>query len=431
MIFQLDFSSDAFDKALQRLRDKSQMDKAGQIMQDQKAAINKDLQRTVLREVPAFSESKNPSVLSDLVEHGDRHTEEIIRLLRGGKIGDFGFVADHARKRAEQRFPLEASLHAYRCGHKVFSKWMRQATLASLKEATERQQIVADIADFAIEYTDAVSSILTRVYVEQTRLLAELFGDQRSELIRSLLKGCDESDGRVSRLLKESGFIGDRQSFCVALTQPVDVTEMLNPARARRLALAIEKTLVVSRLASLVEVRKNKVVMIVSHTHRVSGWSEPRKSLADRLKRELLAIGNNVLTGISRDVRSTAMIPNACREAELALDLANVSRRVVMLSELQVRDLLLSLNRDRISAILPAWATKLSQADQKSRGALVKTLRVCAQSNMNVLKTARDLAVHPNTVYARLTKVYELTGQDPRTFDGLLELLLVADFHGS
>ena len=136
--------------------------------------INEELNRTVLAEIPAFSESANPDVLPELARHGAMHSQELLRLLGGGAVGEFGFVRDHARRRAEQRFPLEATLHAYRCGHKVFSHRIREATLACLPPARDAQELVAQVADFAIEYTDAISTVAAGAYVEHTRLLADV-----------------------------------------------------------------------------------------------------------------------------------------------------------------------------------------------------------------------------------------------------------------
>ncbi|WP_373505681.1 hypothetical protein [Aestuariivirga sp.] len=109
----------------------------------------KALRDAVLAEIPGFSASANPQVLPGLASHGREHVDEICRLIAEGSLGDFGFVRDHARQRAEQRFPLEASLHAYRCGHRVLSQWLRNAVIATLTSGVE--QAVAAVADFAIE----------------------------------------------------------------------------------------------------------------------------------------------------------------------------------------------------------------------------------------------------------------------------------------
>jgi DNA-binding PucR family transcriptional regulator len=53
----------------------------------------------------------------------------------------------------------------------------------------------------------------------------------------------------------------------------------------------------------------------------------------------------------------------------------------------------------------------------------VQTLRAYADSGLNVSRTAQRLTVHPNTVHYRLGRVATITGQDPRRFDDLAELL--------
>jgi hypothetical protein len=79
------------------------------------------LRHEVLAEIPAFSVSGNPEILPGLGNHVAEHAQEILRLFAGGEIRDFEFIRSHARQRAEQRFPLEAMLEAYRCGLKIRS----------------------------------------------------------------------------------------------------------------------------------------------------------------------------------------------------------------------------------------------------------------------------------------------------------------------
>ena len=46
---------------------------------------------------------------------------------------------------------------------------------------------------------------------------------------------------------------------------------------------------------------------------------------------------------------------------------------------------------------------------------------------MNVMKAAGRLAIHPNTIYARMQKIERITGRNPLEYHALTELLLVAD----
>ena len=391
------------------------------------AAGADELRATVLAEIPAFTASRNPDVLPDLVHHSSQHAAELVRLLGGGPMGDFAFVREHAERRAEQRFPLEAVLHAYRCGHKVFSRRFRDAALAAATSAEQAQQAVAALTDFALEYTDAISMIAASSYTAHLQLLAAVAGDRRVQLLTLLLEGHDEADGRIAQLLRDEGYLDSRQVFCVAVARSVDATEMLQPARARRMVDAIAEVFASSRVRLLIDLRDNKVTMVCSDARRDSGWTAPRSSLAERVSATLALVGNAALIGVSNDAPSTAHIPNAHREALVALDLADVTKRVSAISDIPLRQLLLHFGREHLHRLLPAWAGPLLAADDSARGVLVETLRAYAESDMNVLKAAEKLAVHPNTIYSRLQRVRDLAGLEPRSFSGLSELLLVVD----
>ena len=389
------------------------------------AEASETLHQTVLDEIPAFSESGNPDVLPELAHHASEHISEIRRLFGGGTTGDFEFVKAHARRRAEQKFPLEATLHAYRCGHKVLSRWMRDAATTAVSNNV--QQVLSAVADFSIEYTDTISTIVAAEYVAQTRLLAEAEGDRRTELLSILLSGYDESDGRVARLLKRAGYLEQRQSFCVALAQSVDPVEMDNPARAQRLAEAISQAMAKSPVRTLVGIRDNVVTAVFSDTRRLSGWTVPQTTLAERVRPSLLKLGPAALVGISTDQPSTSHIPKALHEAQMALDFASVTERVVQFADLPIRRLLLHVAGDQVQSALPIWTANFLAADKKARGALVATLQAYADADMNVLKAARAISVHPNTIYTRLQRIEDLTGLDGQRYHALTELLLAAD----
>ncbi len=414
-------------ETLERLRSSGCLPAAVQWLRRDTDAIDAQLSRTVIAEIPAFSASSNPEVLADLARHGPQHTAELLRLLEDGGRGDFTFVAEHANRCAAQRFPLEATLHAYRCVQKVLSGRLRDAILQADPPAGDAPYLVAAAADLAMEYTDAICSLFTDTYLTQTRLLAEISGDERAELLTLLLEGYDESDGRVASILRSAGYLDRRQSFCVALAQSVEPAEMLNHARARRLADSIDKMMQGSSIRRLIDIRNNRVVVVFSATRRASGWTAPSSALAGRIAPELKLLGNAVVTGISNDVPSTSRIPTAYREALLALEFASVTQRVVQISEVPIQRLLLHLAGEEFHRVLPAWCDRFYQLDDKQQGAMVATLRAYASADMNVLKAAERLSLHPNTIYARLQKLLDVTGQDAKNFHALSELLIVAD----
>src|SRR5881628_4038143 len=162
------------------------------------------------------------------------------------------------------------------------------------------------ISDFIVEYTNTVISITTSEYVDRIRALAEAESDHRSELFNILLNGYDESDGRVARLLKRAGYLEQRQAYCIAAVQPINISEMENPARAQRIANALTETLAAASIRMLVGTRNNAVVAVVSARRRQSGWTAPQANLAERIRPMLLVLGPAVLIGISADHPSTS-----------------------------------------------------------------------------------------------------------------------------
>lgn len=413
--------------ALDALRKVGVIPGAANWFEGQLDEIRTELQATVDEEVPAFAASGNPGVVPEQQAHARAHIGQILQYLRGGTDLELDFVRDHAIRRAEQHFPLEATLHAYRCGHRVLSRWLREAALANADADASVGETLAAVADFSLEYTDSISTLATSEYVAHTRQIAEAEGDLRNELISVLLDGYDEADGRVARLLRRTGYLAQRQSFCVAVTQAVHPNEMEFPARVRRICDAIENVFAPFQGRVLTGVRDNKVITIISATRRISGWTVARSKLSEEAHRHLLKLGNAVLVGLSTDVPSTSFIPQALAEAQLAFDFADAAHRVVGFSGIPMRRLLLRQAQDANRPALPGWSAALFAADNKARGALIDTLRAYADANMNVLKAARQLAVHPNTVYTRMQRITAITGYNGLEYHALTELLLTAD----
>lgn len=396
-------------------------------VKDSAPALIAELNDTILSEIPAFSDSRNPEILPALQQHCRDHAAEVARLLGGGSVGDFEFVRENARRRAEQHFPLEAVLHAYRSGHKIFAQRLREAALAAVGPSEDTRQLVNAVADFAMEYANTVSAITAGVYVSQTRLMADVAGDRRAELLTILLEGYDESDGRVAGILRDAGYLEGRLSFCVVLAQSVDPSEMLNPARARRLADSVDEILHGKIAHRLIDIRDNKATIICSDICRTSGWTVARTDLAKHIAAELKLVGPTALIGISNDVPSTSSIPTAYRQAQIALEHSDVMDRVVQFAELGPKGLLLHFAGEEFRRVLPDWSRDFFRADDKAKGALVATLRAYADADMNILKAADVLKVHPNTIYSRLQKILDITGLEARSYHALTELLLIAD----
>ena len=386
-----------------------------------------ELGGVVTDEVTAYKESGNPEVIPELEAHLGEAVEQACGLLAGDRVQNLDFVAKHARRRAAQKFPLDAILHAYRCLHRSLSRWVRDAALETADERAQLRRVVAAVTDFTVEYTGALGTVLTAEYVAHTRVLAEAEGDRRTRLMDTLLSGYDESDQIAAQLLRRAGYLEQRQSYCIAVARSINPREMENPARAQRMADAITAVLTGAPLRYLVGVRDNHVIAIVSGTRRLSGWTAPQSLIADRVQPLMRLVGPAAVIGLSNDVPSTSHIPRAAVEARLALDFADVAHRVMPYSEIPFRRMLVTQARESVQSALPAWLDAFLQGDNKARGRLSATLHAYADADMKVLRAAETLDVHPNTIYARMRRIRELTGLDPLNYHALTEMLLATE----
>ncbi|MDH4174261.1 MAG: helix-turn-helix domain-containing protein [Betaproteobacteria bacterium] len=319
-------------------------------------------------------------------------------------------------------------LHAYRCGHQVLSRWMR-AAVATLG-AERREQAVSAVSDLGIEYTNAISAVLTAEYVAHTRQMAQAEGDRRADTLNALLNPEGGVDGHDAQLLKRAGYLEPNQAFCVVVAQSTDPLEMNSVPRVQRIVEAMSSAVTSEKIKALIGVRNNVVTAVYADWQRQSGWTAPRASLADRVERMLLILGPAVLIGVSREHGSVALVPKAMQEAIAALGCAHVGERVVKFGALPMRRLLLVRGGDYVRAALPPWVADFATADAKARGALVETLRAYADADMNLIRAARVLHVHPNTLYARMQRINQLTGLNSQRYHDLNELLLAVDCQG-
>lgn len=388
--------------------------------------LQQELYDAILEGVPAYTSSGNPDVLPELRAHLAQHLAEVSRLLSGPRREELGFVRDHAHRRAEQKFPLDALLQTYRILHKLLAVEIRDAALQAASQSAQVRRVVAAVTDFSIEYTDAISTLITAEYVSHTRLLSEAEGDRRTELLNALLGGYDESDRRTAALLRRSGYLGQRQSYCVAVVRSVHPQEMNSSARVQRMVESVGNTLRDTPGRTLLGVRDDVVVAVMSATRRQSGWTAPQSLLAERVYPVLRTIGPAVLIGLSSDAPSTSHIPRAFREARMALDFASVGRRVRRYANIPFRQMIVSSARDAAQATLPPWLPDFVAADK--RGALLGTLQSYADNDMNVLKTAEAMNIHPNTIYARLQKIEDVTGKNALEYHALTEMLLANEY---
>lgn len=420
-------ASDRLKATISELRDYGVVPRVAIGLKKRSDEMAATLLETVVHEVAAYTDSGNPDVVPELEAHLLHHAREIGHLLSGLPPRDLNFVHDHARRRAQQKFPLDAVLASYNCLHRRLVDWIRDAALEAANDSAQLRRVVSAVSSFVLEYSANVGALMTSEYVMHTRRVAEAEGDRRSELFRILIEGFDESDSRAAQLLRRAGYLEQRQSYCVVVARSVNPQEMENTARAERMADAVGAALHKSPVRSLIGIHDNLVVAVIAGARRLSGWTALHASLGERAYPQLRTVGPAALIGVSNDAPSTSHIPNALNEARRALDFASVGERVMMFSGIPFRNMLVRVAAEQMRGTLPKWVPALREADEKSKGALTETLRAYADADMNALKTAKALSLHPNTIYARMQRISDITGRNPLAYNALTELLLAID----
>ncbi|MGV9797509.1 PucR family transcriptional regulator [Mycobacterium sp. NPDC003449] len=109
---------------------------------------------------------------------------------------------------------------------------------------------------------------------------------------------------------------------------------------------------------------------------------------------------------------------SAITQARIALDLAAQHGGSVGPDQLSTFDSLLEgLPVNRLAPFRHQLIDPLEDIDRERGTQHVRTLRVFLATNGSLIDTARELFLHTNTVRHRLTRIHEITGRNPLTFE--------------
>ena len=396
-------------------------------LEQRQAEIWQSTVELLKRESPEYRNS----IDDEFSQESKSHCGELLRMivavgagrLKPGEADPFDFVRTHAQWRARHHVPLIASLHAYRLGHRTYWTITREALLRHPRQK-EALRALATLSDFWIELFDHVGAVFAEAHAIEEGLILARSTRTYVGLVDDLLRGAGPRDREAERLC---GFCGIRSDVPLAV---VVARPLLSPVGAhadlevslRSLARLLEEALPATEFGKLIQIRDAEVTAIVCRNAETArdALDALRKSGLGKRASNGLAAG----VGLSLDATEVARLPQALREARLALDFAHKARPLVPFSGIDLPDFLIRRADDAAFRLIPAWVHQFSSDDPRSR-ALARTVRSFADCNFNVKRTARRLNVHANTVYFRLNRIRKLSGIDPRTFAGT-SLLLTA-----
>jgi sugar diacid utilization regulator len=131
--------------------------------------------------------------------------------------------------------------------------------------------------------------------------------------------------------------------------------------------------------------------------------------------------------GVSVPSQGFASVQQAYREAALSLSYTSAGRPIVSLDELSALECALIGATATTKAIVASKGSNLRALPDEDLAMAVETIRAFSTADLNVARAAEQMHVHPNTVRYRLQQIAARTGYDPRTFEGLVELICILE----
>jgi sugar diacid utilization regulator len=392
----------------------------------QRIAVRKDeLARTIVERLRFDSVSyrlvEGEPEFDDALRFARVNVESLLSGLAGGEPISQALLQD-TRQRAQHLATQGVSLSALQHGGRVWGATVWEAVIeaARVDHAEEREEAL-EIGSRIWRHVDVISTTAAHAYLDEVTDRG-LLG---SELLHTLLAGRGETE--FAHRLAHSLHLRLGESHAVVLVRGdgVPIEEAPERPLASRVALdhivdAARKRLRPSADSLLVGIRLGDLVAL----YPVSGPDELR-----RVRRDCAVLAStlrvDVSIGMSGWHPGLAGIALAYAEAREAVEIAagtGIRGRAIALEDVLVDHMLRS--SPHAQRMLDAVLTPLLEYDREHHAELAETLRAYLAADANLTKSARQLAVHPNTVVYRLRRIQELTGRDPRAVDELMILFL-------
>jgi hypothetical protein len=340
-----------------------------------------------------------PVPRDDLVTSVERNLEALLLGIaerRGPTPAEIEIRAVLGSRRARQGLPVDALLQAYHVGYRdLWKRFLRHT------DDDRVAHLLLAAASTMWEWTHQVNDAIGRAYAETSHLLAVRAASLRRRFLELLLTG--EIDSDVLRTVAGALGFDVRRSFHATVIVDAQSDETvprfqaeLNVLRGNHQAIPNGCRLVVVSQGGDPTELQQAVVRRFSHVVVGIGLTRPG------LLGARLSVGDAELAA---DLRAAAGL-NTFNDSWLWAALMRESERLDAL-----------LERGRRAA--------------RENPSVAETVEAYAASGFCVSVAARQLHVHPNTATYRLDRWHELTGWNPRSFDGLVRsmaaLRLTAD----
>jgi len=369
-------------------------------VEGRRGAVVDSIVTRILHEIPSYRGSSAVSE-ADLRASVASNLDMMLRGTaehRGPRLDELNVRRDLGARRAAQGLPVNDLLQAFVVGYSEL--WNELVQEARSEDAEAREQLLiaaATVWEWVHEVTDAVGI----EYHERLRRHAALTSAIRERLFEALLGGVQDGDEARS-LAQDAGFDPDGSFRSIAAVAPADAS--IPETVATRLT---------GNPGQQQAVKRGSRILILDQGGDVE----------DVLAVVRTVVGDDAVgVGARREGLHGAAL--SIGDAERALGLAQRKRAVS------------HFDADWLAAIVIASEQRLAEllkpgVDAAQQSAeLARTVQTFSESGFSMSGTARSLHVHTNTVAYRLARWADLTGWDPRTYDGLSRSLAALSLLG-
>jgi sugar diacid utilization regulator len=269
------------------------------------------------------------------------------------------------------------------------------------------------------EYADVISVAITEAYVrEQQRRDADRERARR-DLLDDMLAGRFLDGAGDARVRATALGLEVNDDFVVAVAVAADGQPPL-PQVLQLVAEAVGEHGTVQTQAAFVVVRHAEVVALVPlHDRTMHGV----RVQVERALGEAKPAEHPMVAGVSAACNGLADFPRGYDEAHRALRLTSADKAVVALGDVSLLDYLVAHADATATRVIAPRVQRLLDEDQRHDGVLIETLAAYIDADLNVVRAAQRLGVHPNTVHYRLGRIGQLAGVNPRRVADLIDVL--------
>ena len=393
---------------LEQVADPQQLRVLRQAAQRQEAdaeRISSAIFEALRTEIPAYGAIQDPELIRDVQIVSAAIVTIWLRAIKTGEIDEdeLSPIRQGARRRVRQGVDLQSLLKAYRVAIRVM--W-RELLRSPEWQSPELAPLLAVLAEWALDFTDAMETEVDTTYLDEQRRLAGEAELRRSSLLELVLAGRPE-DARLE-LMPDL-----RRLHVVAVAEVADDLQM---ERLDRVGALFER----HAQAKLWTVRHKAVVAVIRRAPAV------KRELTLQTLEELVSSEPAVIrVGLGGDASGPDFTQLSYGEAHDALRIGTAlfgdSRRVHDFTALGQYGIALrepqaagrwaqSVLAERAGALNKTWALPTLESYLRRRG--------------NLKLVARELGIHVNTVKYRLAILRGKLGTQIDDGDVAVELLL-------